>query len=167
MPMADPVYPNRQAQSDPLQPTVLSDPDRALPERATPSQLGHIPTESRPSNPRLNSAAETVGSALGSAVVQVRRVPDRVQGGLQEAKQRFQVIRGRQGQDAQAAVNDAVDKARQAGEEFKETAQEKLSEARSRADRLAHDYPLHVIGTAAAFGFLLGIVLRLWRDHAS
>lgn len=166
MPMADPVYPNRQAYSDPLQPTVVSDPDRALPERATPSQLGHIPVE-RSSNPRLNSAAETVGTALGTAVTQVRRVPDRLQDGLQEAKQRFEVIRGRKGQDAKEALNDAVEKAREAGEEFKDTAQEKLTEARTRAERLAHDYPLHVIGAAATFGFLLGIVLRLWRDHAS
>lgn len=167
MPMADPVYPNRQAQTDPLQPTVLSDPDRALPERATASRLGHIPTEERSSNPRLNSAAETVGTALGSAVSQVRRVPDRLQGGLQEAKQRFQVIRGRKGQDAKEALNDAADKARQAGEELKETAQEKLSEARTRAQHLAHNYPLHTIAGAAAFGVLIGIVLRLWRDHAS
>jgi hypothetical protein len=168
MPMADPVHPNRQAHStDPLQPRVMSDPDRALPERATPSQLGHIPNEGRASNPRLNSAAETVGSTLGSAVSQVRRVPDRLQDGLAEAKQRFQVIRGRKGEDVKAAMNDAVEKAREAGEDLKDTAQEKLSEARSRAERLAHHYPLHVIGTAAAFGFLLGIVLRLWRDHAS
>lgn len=167
MPMADPVYPNRQAQTDPLQPTVLSDPDRALPERATPSRLGHIPIEAPPSNPRLNSAAEAVGGALGSAVTQVRRVPNRLQGGLQEAKQRFQVIRGRKGQDAKEALNGAAERARQAGVEFKETAQEKLSEVRTRADRLTHDYPIHTIGGAAAFGFLMGIVLRLWRDHAS
>ena len=167
MSMADPVYPNRQAQADPLQPTVVSDPDRALPEHATPSRLGHIPLEEHSSNPRLNSAAETVGSALGSAVTQVRRVPDRLQGGLQEAKQRFQVIRGRKGQDVKAGVSDAVEKAREAGEGLKETAQEKLSEARTRAERLSHEYPLQTIGVAAGFGFLLGIVLRVWRDHAS
>jgi vacuolar-type H+-ATPase subunit H len=165
MPMADPVYPNR-AQTDPLQPTVLSDPDRALPERATPSQLGHIPEPTRPSNPRLNSAAETVGTALGSAVVQIRRAPDRVQGGLQEAKQRFRVIRGRKGQEAKESLNDAVEKARQTGEDLKDTAQEKLTEARTRAQHLAHNYPLQTIATAAGIGFLLGIVLRLWRDHA-
>ena len=186
MPMADPVYPNRQERaSDPLQPSapIITDPERELPERATPSRLGEIPGDSV--NPRLNSAAESVGTALGSAVVQVRRLPER----LQDAKQRFTVIRGRKGEQAKSAVNDAVakaretgeefatkaratgeeiaDKARAAGEELKQTAQEKLAEAKTRTDRLAHDYPLHVIGSAAAFGMVIGIVLRLWRDNAS
>jgi ElaB/YqjD/DUF883 family membrane-anchored ribosome-binding protein len=160
--------------SDPLHPsaTIITDPERELPERATPSRLGEIPGGSI--NPRLNTAAESVGTALGSAVVQVRRLPDR----LQEAKQRFTVIRGRKGEQAKSAMNDAVakaretgeelaDKARVAGDELKVTAQEKLAQARTRTERMAHDYPLHVIGASAAAGMLMGIVLRLWRDHAS
>ena len=175
MPMADPVYPNPQVDaSDPLHPSasIITDPERELPERATPSRLGEIPGDSV--NPRLNSAAESVGSALGSAVVQARRLPER----LQEAKQRFTVIRGRKGEQAKSALDDAMakaretgeqlaDKARTAGEELKGAAQEKLTRATTRVDRMAHDHPLHVIGSAAAFGMMLGIVLRLWRDHAS
>ena len=186
MPMADPVYPNPQVgASDPLHPSasIITDPERELPERATPSRLGEIPGDSV--NPRLNSAAESVGSALGSAVVQVRRLPER----LQDAKQRFTVIRGRKGEQARSAMNDAVakaretgeelaakaratgeelaDKARTAGEGLRDTAQEKFAQARKQTERMAHDYPLHTIGSAAAFGLLMGIVLRLWRDHAS
>jgi len=196
--MEDPVYPNRaNSMSDPLHPSqpLITDPERALPEYATPSELGHIPVE-RGVNPRLNSAAESVGSALGTAVVQVRRVPDR----LQEAKKRFTVITGRKGQDAKyaaseatdkakvmlsdaadkakVAVNDATDrarvvandaavKAREVGEDLRENAQVKFEQARVQVQRLGHEYPLETIGAAAAFGVFTGIVLRVWRDHAS
>lgn len=177
MPMADPVYPNHS-------------PERELPEHATPSAIGHIP--GTPANPRLNSAAESVGSALGTAVSSVRGIPNK----LQDAKARFTVIRGRQAQDVQDAAEQTVNRIRDAGAELTEQARERLADvksqaqqrlgevrdaaiqrvddarqsllqARDRADHLAHEYPLHVIAGAAAFGMLLGFGLRIWRDHAS
>lgn len=166
---------------DPLQP-----PGRGLPEHATPSQIGHIPAT--PASPRLNSAAETVGSALGAAVSSVRNIPST----LHEAKSRFTVIRGRKQQDVEDAAEGTMNRIREAGADIKERAREGLDEARerlagvkdqalkrvddarerlqqtgARADHLAHEYPLHVIAGAAAFGMLLGIGLRIWRDYAS
>jgi ElaB/YqjD/DUF883 family membrane-anchored ribosome-binding protein len=186
--MADPVYPNRQARiSDPMHPTqpLITDPERELPENATPSSLGHIPTEPEHSNPRLNSAAESIGSALGTAVTGVRHLPNRVE----DAKRRFTLIRGRKGQDVKEKMNNAVerakesseelldkarvsggellDKARVTGEDLKQQAQVRLEQAQNRAQFYGREYPLQVIGTAAAFGMLMGIVLRIWRDHAS
>ncbi len=165
MPMADPV--DREVGSmDPLRPRAVA---RELPERATDSELGHIPVAPS-SNPRLNSAAETVGSALGTAVSSVRHLPS----SLQEAKSRFTVIRGRKKSDVKEAADEAIERIREAGAEVKEQAREGLEQARhglehaqARAERLAHTYPLHVMAGAAAFGLLLGIGLRIWRDHAS
>lgn len=175
MSMADPVYPNREGDS-PLHRTLS---EWALPEHATPSALGHIPVPS--ANPRLNSAAESVGSALGTAVSSVRGIPNK----LQDAKARFTVIRGRKSQDVQQAAEETVNRIREAGTDLTEQARERLDDvkeqarerladarqrvqqARSRADHLAHQYPLHVMAGAAAFGMLLGIGLRVWRDHAS
>jgi ElaB/YqjD/DUF883 family membrane-anchored ribosome-binding protein len=133
-----------------------------LPERATPSHLGRIPGTHKV-NPRLSSAAEGVGNALGSAVSRVRHLP----GTLQEAKARFTVIRGGKQQDVRQAAGKAVHRIREATLDVKDQARERFAQARTRTKRLAHDYPLHVIAGAAIFGMLIGIGLRIWRDHAS
>jgi ElaB/YqjD/DUF883 family membrane-anchored ribosome-binding protein len=173
--MADPLD-NRSLHSERL------DPDHALPERGTPGAIGHVP-EQPEAHPRLNQAAETVGRALGTAVSGVRNIPDK----LNEGKQRFEVIRGGGSERAKAKVNEAVEharekgeelvgkakekgeelleQAREKGEELKEQAQIRLEQARARAARIARTDPLRVIGAAAVFGIVLGIVLRLWRDH--
>lgn len=149
---------------DPLQPSSVG-PERELPEHATPSRLGHFPVA--PQNPRLNSAAETVGSALGTAVTRVKHLPDR----LQDAKSRFIVISGRKGRDVKQEVTEAADEAinriRDVSSEVGDQAREGLRQARTRAERLVHEFPLEFIASAAGFGVLLGIVLRIWRDHAS
>ena len=103
------------------------------------------------SNAALNTTAEKVGNAVGSAVDTVRHLPDR----LQEMKERFTVIRGR-------AKDEAISKA----EELKDEAKLKAVEARNRAQRLAHDYPLHTILGAAGIGFIIGVGLRIWRNYA-
>lgn len=144
---------------DPLHP-IVTDPERELPEHATPSRLGHIPVTP---NPRLHSAAESVGTALGTAVTRARHLPDR----LQDAKARFTVIRGRKQRDLKESADEAVDRIRDASVEVKAQARETVAQARTRAEHLAHEYPLDFIAGAAAFGVLLGIGLRIWRDHAS
>jgi len=168
MPMADPVDPNRQP--------LITDPERELPEHATPSHLGRIPGPA--TNPRLNGAAESVGSALGTAVSSVRHLPST----LQDAKARFTVIRGRKQRDVQEAAgqtvnrireasvkvkDEAIGRIREASATVKDQAREGLEQARTRADNLAYDYPLEFIAGAATFGMLLGMGLRIWRDHAS
>lgn len=182
MPLADPLgqkrWPN-ETQS--FEPGVRG--DRELPERATPGMIGHFPEESRESNPRLNQAAETVGRALGTAVSGVRGIPEK----LNDTKQRFTVIRGGAGEGAKAKVNEAVEQAKQKGEELvdkarekgeelveqartkgeelKEQAQIRFEQARARVEHVARHDPFRVIGVAAVCGVILGIVLRVWRDH--
>ena len=181
MPMAERIHPTDEHPSG--TPPNLRSHNKELPEHATPSAIGHIPGASV--NPRLNSAAETVGSALGTAVSSVRGIPNK----LQDAKARFTVIKGNKAQDVQQAAEETVNRIREAGAEFtgqarerladvtdqarerlsdlKSDARQRLQQARSRADHLAHEYPLHVMAGAAAVGMLVGIGLRVWRDHAS
>jgi ElaB/YqjD/DUF883 family membrane-anchored ribosome-binding protein len=103
-------------------------------------------------NLALNSAAENIGSAVGNAVENARTR-------LQEMKERFTVIRGRAQRELSTKAGDVAD-------ELKQQAQRTVSDARTRAEHLARRNPLGSIAAAAALGFVMGIVLRLWRDHA-
>jgi ElaB/YqjD/DUF883 family membrane-anchored ribosome-binding protein len=148
--MAEPVYPNDETRF-PAQPEPVT-PPAAVEAYLRPNL---VPRRELPEHSRLNSAAETIGTAVGSAVEKVRQVPDR----LQEMKKRFTVIRGRTQQDATA-------KAKEVTESVTETARARVYEARTRAQHYAHAYPLQTIGAMAGLGVVLGIALRLWRDHA-
>lgn len=99
-------------------------------------------------NPRLRNTAESVGTAVGKAVRKVRSLPNRVS----SMRERFTVIRGGQESSAGTAA------------EMKETARQKIDEARSRAEFYAHEYPLQFIAAAGAAGFALGFILRVWRS---
>ncbi len=149
MPMAEPAHPDREfpysVQPEPVAPPI--DP------RLGPNLVRS--DRELPPHSRLNSTAETIGSAVGSAVGKVRQIPDR----LQEMKERFTVIRGRKQEDT-------VSKAKDVAEDLKRGAQQKMQEARTRADRLARENPLQTILAIAGLGLVLGIVLRIWRDHA-
>src|SRR3954463_5071722 len=143
MSMADPVYPNRQMRSrDPLHPLEPRlDPERELPEHATPSSLGRFPVGPERVNPRLNNAAENMGVALGTAVLRLRAVPNR----LQDAKRRFTVIRGRKQQDAREVADEAIERIRDASAEMKTKARLTFRDARFRGNEYAHRYPLEAI----------------------
>lgn len=188
MPMADPKYPKIEpvASDHPGVPGMNT--QRELPERATPSSLGHIPDAETDRNPRLSGAAEKVGRTLGTAV-----------SGARSARDRFTVIRGGGGERGiKDKVSDVVDQAREKGEELvdkarqtseelvgkarekgselaeqarsksqelKEQAQVRFEQARARAAHMARRDPVRVIGAAAVLGAVLGIFLRVWRDH--
>jgi len=144
---AEPAYPH--------EPTPV--PARPVaPPADGPLDEGELAIVPRPEErPALNQAAESIGGAVGKAVQTVQHLPQRVQ----EMKERFTVIRGR----AQA---DTAAKASQVAEDLKDQARQRLELARTRAQRLAHRYPLQTILAMAGAGLLLGIVLRIWRDHA-
>lgn len=153
------------------------------PERELPPATEHA-------NPRLNEAAEAIGSALGSATRQV-----------QNARDRFTVIRGggpgpsttdqiRQKADelkqtAQEKVDDLKQRASTAVEQARIQAAAKLDDARVKASRVTKDVvdstterarmvsrrlerltdqrPLAVLAGIAGAAFLLGIILRVRR----
>lgn len=149
------------------------------PERELPAAAEHA-------NPRLNEAAEAIGSALGSATRQVNNV-----------RERFTVIRG--GGPGPSAADQIRDKA----DQFKQTAQEKVEDLKQRAstaveqarieatatledvrlktqnavnsasqrarmaarrvERLTDERPLAVLAAIGGVAFLLGIILRVRR----
>jgi len=145
MPMGDPVYPNNQSRF-PAYPEPVEAP------RYHPN-LAPARTETR-ANLALSTAAERVGIMVGTALERVKELPDR----LQVMKQRFTVIRGRK----QAELSN---RASELAGDVKDKAQRTVSNARSRAERLAHEEPMKFIAGAAAIGLVLGTALRLWRDH--
>jgi ElaB/YqjD/DUF883 family membrane-anchored ribosome-binding protein len=147
--MAKPVYPNNPTPF-PAYPEPGTAPDEP---RYHPNFAPAGRAETR-SNLALNSAAERVGNMVGNAVEKVKELPDR----LQDMKKRFTVIRGRSPEELSS-------KAGEMAEDMKEKAQRTVSDARSRADRMARENPMRFIAGAAIFGLVLGIVLRLWRDH--
>ncbi len=146
MPMADPVYPNNQSRF-PAYPEPVEEP------RYNPNLAPVYRAESR-SNLALSSAAERVGNMVGSALERVKELPDRLQG----MKRRFTVISGRK----QAELSD---RASELAGDMKAKARRTVANARTRAERIAHEEPMKFIAGAAAVGMVVGIGLRLWRDH--
>lgn len=112
--------------------------DRQLPEQATTTNSG-----------ALHDTAESVGAAMGKAVGKVRELPRR----MAEMRERFTVIRGRAREDA---ASRAV--------EMKETAKLRVSQAQTRAEYYAHEYPIQFILGVGATAFVLGFILRIWRS---
>ena len=146
--MAEPVYPNHEMRFPAPEPGggFPADEPNFHPDLAPTARA-----ETR-SNLALNSAAENIGSAVGNAVGSARTR-------LQEMKQRFTVIRGRTQRDLSATASEV-------SEELKDQVQRTVSDARTRAEILARRNPFGFIAAAAAVGFALGILLRIWRDHA-
>jgi ElaB/YqjD/DUF883 family membrane-anchored ribosome-binding protein len=146
MPMADPVYPNNETRFP-----AYPEPGRGPGEPRYHPNLAPVSRAETRSNLALNSAAENIGSAVGTAVENARTR-------LQEMKQRFTLIRGR-------AQEDISTKASEVAEDLKDQAQRRVTQARSRAELLAQQEPLRVIMMAGVVGVVLGITLRIWRDH--
>jgi hypothetical protein len=118
------------------------------PERELPAQ-SVVSEEQLELNPKLRDTAETVGATVGRAVCKVREFPQR----MSEMKQRFTVIRGRTREDAASAAG-----------ELKETARQKVHEARSLARYHARENPIQFILAVGAVSFVLGFSLRIWRS---
>ncbi len=147
-----------------------------------------LPAATTRSNPRLNEAAEAIGSALGSATRQVQNARDRftvipggsaqateqvkrtaqdkmlaVQEKVEEIKERAGSMVGEAKTRATAALEDARFKASRMAQEAKDSAVERARLVRLRATRFSNERPLAVIGAIGGAAFLLGIFLRVGR----
>ena len=154
---------------------------RANPREAPPA----LPEEASPaSNPRLNQTAETIGSAVGTTVRELKTQFEVVKRGARDSaaftaadwKQRAEETVEEAKQRASGAVQAASDRAseifdsaRQRASDAVATVRSKVSEkvdvARRRATYYANEYPVHVALGAAAAGFALGVFLRIWRSN--
>lgn len=172
MPMADPSFPKREPSASD-HPGVPRENARAeLPERATPSSIGHIPEESsgRPTTKEgftviRGGASESAKAKVSDAVEQAReQAGEFVDKARQKGEELVDKARVKGGELADQA-REKGQELREKGKELKEQAEVRFQEARSRAEQMARSNPLRFIGAAAVVGVVLGIFLRLWRDH--
>lgn len=137
-------------------------PERELPERATPGELGDWPL--RTTAPARSQTADRAGYALGSAAGRAQQLGVRLQDELHsrmdelhsrvdDLRARFQLIRGRASENVQETAG-----------HLKRDSRRNLTQMRSRAQQLAHDYPIHFVLGAAGSAFLIGFVLGWWRQ---
>lgn len=121
------------------------------------------PAHNRRFNPRLNQAAEAIGTALGEAVNTAREASRQGAGVADESKPAAQdkVTKFRE------RTSETLDEVRDSSARAYEDAREKLAKivenARHQARHLADQYPLHIIAVAAGVGFVAGMLLRIWR----
>lgn len=103
---------------------------------------------------RYAETAESLGTAIGSAVDSVRRIPEMAQEGAEELRKKFEVIRGRAMENAKARTSHLVHQAQQTA-----------GSAKDLTEQLAQESPLQFIAGAAIAGAFVGLVLGLWRNH--
>ncbi|HEY3928335.1 MAG TPA: hypothetical protein VGL89_08175 [Candidatus Koribacter sp.] len=153
---------------------------------------GFPPEQALPAaqNPRLNQAAESIGSALGTTIGKVRHgislVQNRQRSNGPSASERVSqqaetftaaiTEKAEQlGDLAEEKASEFVDMAQERWQRVSQTAQERWSEARRMARRrivdvreqaahLRDDRPIELILSFAGAAFVLGFALRVWRS---
>jgi hypothetical protein len=135
----------------------------ALDEYAEPEARGGGPNE----DARLNAAAEEIGASVGRAVQAVRELPERMDQARSSLKDRLTVIRGSGSEpgEAEQRLHELKDAAQERFEHVRERAMTAMHTAQIRLRRLSNEQPLYVIASVAAFAFVLGASLRVWRSH--
>ena len=142
-----------------------------LPEDTPSRPLGEWPYNDRteaaiPSDNRLQTAGEAVGAALGTVVSEAGRIPERIQEGVEGLKRRFRVITGGAGaEELKDRAAELTDEAQQRISEYATDASREARHWEFRARLYAIRYPLKFVAGAAAAGFAIGFLLRLWRDE--
>jgi ElaB/YqjD/DUF883 family membrane-anchored ribosome-binding protein len=136
-----------------------------LPERATDKPLGEWPRETlddlRDIRMREDAAREssTGADTLNVLKEKARPIADFMQHRVADMRHRFRVIRGRfESGELQSEVKDRAS-------ELSDEASRQARIARTRAEFYARNYPLQFIAGAAASGFVIGFLLRMWRDE--
>lgn len=155
--MAPPVYPNNQTRF-PAYPEPGAGPPADEP-RYHPNMAPSVHSRS---SLATNPLAERVGEVMGNALESVKNIPDR----LQDMKERFTVIRGRTQEDLAAKASEVAEDVKERASDARYRAQQMARDLRARTELYAREDPLGFIGRAAAVGVVLGIALRIWRDHA-
>ena len=134
----------------------------------------------RANHPRLNQAAVNIGSALGTTV-------GRVRSGLSVASDRQRALSrniaqavsektesitasisqraGELGDLTQEKASELLDYTQQTWTDARDRMNLRLNEMRRQASALRDEHPLELIGAFTAFGFALGVALRIWRSN--
>jgi len=152
-----------------------------------PKADGSLRTDS---NTALEERARQLGTALGKAVVNVRKTQERLkdianQAGeaaaarITHAKNTAQETANRVSNLSDTLKNKTQEWSEAASaraDELRQATVEKVSQlgsqiktgyyrTRLRASQVVREYPLHVVLVAGVLGFMLGVGLRIWRAN--
>ncbi len=128
------------------------------------------------SGSELKKRAAQVGALAGQTVALLRDVRERLQAPGQSRADRLSELGAAARTKTLTRIDELRRQAREHAEKWRQAALERTAqlrrqargryeETRSRAQRVARDYPLHVVLAAGVAGFLLGAALRIWRAH--
>ena len=173
-PLSDVRLPESQATSrtgpGPVPVASTAETAGLLPDTLPDRPLGEWPRESGISNTsstdvRTSNAGERVGSALGAVVSQTRELGGLVQDRVSDLKRKFRVVAGRRSSDLKDRAAELSDEAQRRASELADQARHEARVWEFRARVYARDYPFRFVGAAAAAGFVVGFLLRMWRDE--
>lgn len=142
-----------------------------LPEDTPSRPLGEWPrgeaTEAAipPRDRRLEDAGEAVGQAIGTVINEARELPGKLHGRVSELRRRFRVISGRGPGSLKQRASELSEEAEERVSDLSREARRQARHWEFRARLYAYRDPLKFIASAAAAGFVLGFLLRLWRDE--
>lgn len=111
------------------------------------------PERELPRAPRVHEIKQAAQETLADVKESASRVADEAKGSVSRVVEQTK---------EQAA--EAKERVASAYAETREKASDALDRARSRAQYLMDEYPLQVIAGIAATGFLIGVLLRVWRS---
>ncbi len=167
-----PESPSSNAAPRPIVAHTSAEPAALLPEDTPSRPLGEWPradiTEAaipRSTERRLENAGEAVGQAIGTVINEARDLPGKLQDRMSELKRRFQVISGRGSADLKQRASELTDEAQEKLSDLSHQARVEARHWEFRARLYAYRSPLQFIAGAAAAGFAIGFLLRLWRDE--
>lgn len=144
-----------------LEPDFTVEPfaEPALPESTADAE---VPRES---DRKLVNAAETVGSALGSAVGTIR---GKVQSGLEVVRMRS-AEKGTNMDELTEKVRNRTEAVKEQAnrrvQEWSSTAQRRIRDLRVRARDFSRERPEELILAIGGVAMIAGIILRLWRSN--
>jgi ElaB/YqjD/DUF883 family membrane-anchored ribosome-binding protein len=121
--------------------------------------------ETRANQVNIENAGERVGSALGAVVNQTKEIGGMMQDRMSEVKRKFRVIAGRRSTELKDRTAELTDEAQQRASELADQARREVRLWEFRARLYAQRSPLQFIAAAAAAGFAIGFLLRMWRDE--
>ncbi|HWR16029.1 MAG TPA: hypothetical protein VN577_14465 [Terriglobales bacterium] len=130
-----------------------------LPETATEQSLGEWPHERHSSDFDQEHRSSGVANVLNTVKDKARQIPGFVSDRVEDLRYRFRLIRGR------AKESDVADRIKDQASELADTASRQARFARNRAQYYARNYPLQFIAGSAATAFVVGFLLRVWRDE--
>ncbi len=107
----------------------------------------------------------TIAAPASAVVNQTRELGGMMQDRMSELKQKFRVIAGRRSAEIRDRASDMTDEAQRKASELASEAKREARVWEFRARLYARRAPFQFIAGAAAAGFAIGFLLRMWRDE--